>query len=247
MLADTRPLVLGEFGMDSIREGEAHQAEFLSWQIERAFRAGLAGVVAFSFTDDWHRGGQQIEDWAFGLTTRDRQPKPAYAAVQRQFRVAPRYPLPRIPRVSVVVASYNGGRTLRTCLESLRHLNYPDYEVILVDDGSTDDLAAAMEAYRGQVTVIRGDSIRTGVTAILPTQNVFFDRVIAGHFVLNGAGELTSSMVITEWGRIETPVYLTSTHAVGRVYDGAIDVAIAADPQVGAEDFVIPEIGRAHV
>jgi O-antigen biosynthesis protein len=42
-------------------------------------------------------------------------------------------------KVSVVVASYNGAKTLRTCLESLTRLNYPSYEVILVDDGSTDD------------------------------------------------------------------------------------------------------------
>jgi O-antigen biosynthesis protein len=41
-------------------------------------------------------------------------------------------------KVSVVVATYNGARTLRTCLESLGRLNYPDYEVIVVDDGSTD-------------------------------------------------------------------------------------------------------------
>ena len=38
----------------------------------------------------------------------------------------------------MVVASYNGDRTLSTCLDSLERLNYPDYEVILVDDGSTD-------------------------------------------------------------------------------------------------------------
>jgi GT2 family glycosyltransferase len=46
--------------------------------------------------------------------------------------------LPAAPRVSVVVASYNGAATLRACLLSLERLNYPDYEVILVDDGSTD-------------------------------------------------------------------------------------------------------------
>ena len=54
------------------------------------------------------------------------------------FRAAPYFPLPRSPRVSVVVASYNGERTLKACLDSLERLNYPDYEVILVDDGSTD-------------------------------------------------------------------------------------------------------------
>jgi GT2 family glycosyltransferase len=147
MLADTKPLVLGEFGMDSMREGQTPQSEFLSWQIEGAARGGLAGCVAFSFTDDWFRGGMQIEDWAFGLTTRLRQPKEAYYAVQRQFRVAPDFPLLRYPMVSVVVASYNGGRTLGTCLESLRHLNYPRYEVILVDDGSTDDTPAIAQAF----------------------------------------------------------------------------------------------------
>ena len=43
--------------------------------------------------------------------------------------------------MSVIVCSYNGGRTLGACLESLGKLNYPAYEVILIDDGSTDDTA----------------------------------------------------------------------------------------------------------
>lgn len=137
-LADSRPLVLGEFGMDSLREGEAHKCEFLAWQIEGAFRNGLAGAVVFSYTDDWFRGGMQIEDWAFGLTTRDRQPKESFRVVQKQFRTAPHFPLPRAAKVSVVVATYNGARTLNACLDSLQRLNYPDYEVIVIDDGSTD-------------------------------------------------------------------------------------------------------------
>jgi O-antigen biosynthesis protein len=137
-IADSRPVILGEFGMDSIREGEEHKCEFLQWQIELAFRAGLAGTVVFSFTDDWYRGGMQIEDWGFGLTTRERQPKKSFFAVQQQYRAAPYFPLPRSAKVSVVVATYNGARTLRNCLDSLSRLNYPDYEVIVVDDGSRD-------------------------------------------------------------------------------------------------------------
>lgn len=139
MIADAKPLVLGEFGVDSLREGEERQAEILSWKLELAYRGGAAGAVVYSFTDDWFRGGRQIEDWAFGLTTRDRQPKAAFAVVQDRFRSAPYFPLPSYPKVSVVVASYNGARTLPACLEALQHLNYPDYEVILVDDGSSDD------------------------------------------------------------------------------------------------------------
>jgi O-antigen biosynthesis protein len=138
-LANDKPLVLGEFGMDSQREGEDRKCDFLREQIECAFRGGVAGTVVFSFTDDWFRGAQQVTDWSFGLVTRDRKPKFSFAAVQSSYNMAPHFPLPRPPKVSVVVASYNGGKTLRTCLESLLRLNYPDYEIILVDDGSTDD------------------------------------------------------------------------------------------------------------
>ncbi|MBN8247163.1 MAG: glycosyltransferase [Verrucomicrobia bacterium] len=147
MLADTRPLILGEFGMDSLRETEPQQAETLGWQVEAAFRGGCAGVVCFAYTDDWCKDGRAVDDWAFGLVTRDRVPKPAFEAVRRQFGLAPRFPLPSAPRVSVVIASYNGAATLRTCLQSLEHLHYPDYEVILVDDGSTDDTRQIAEAF----------------------------------------------------------------------------------------------------
>ena len=137
-LAGEKPLVLGEFGADSFRETEPLRCEMLRWQIEAAFRNGLAGTVLFSFTDDWFRGGQQITDWSFGITTSERTPKPSFAVVQSAYEVAPYFPLSRTPKVSVVVASYNGAATLHTCLESLARLNYPNYEVILVDDGSTD-------------------------------------------------------------------------------------------------------------
>jgi GT2 family glycosyltransferase len=138
MLAEAKPLLLGEFGMDSLREGEANKCACLEWQIEEAFRGGLAGAIVFGFTDDWWRGGQRVEDWAMGLTTRERQPKDSFRAVRKMFGAAPRFPLSRYPKVSVVVACYNGERTLRACLDSLSSLDYPDYEIILVDDGSSD-------------------------------------------------------------------------------------------------------------
>jgi D-aminopeptidase len=87
----------------------------------------------------------------------------------------------------------------------------------------------------GHVTVER-----TGVTAVVPSSL----PVPAGTAVLNGAGELTGSLEIREWGILETPVYLTSTHAVGRVYDGAVSVAMARDPRVGVDEVVIPVVGE---
>lgn len=93
----------------------------------------------------------------------------------------------------------------------------------------------------GHVTVRRDDPVaRTGVTALVPPSL----PLPAGVAVLNGAGELTGSLQLREWGRLETPVYLTSTHAVGRVYDGAVAAAVAADPHVGVDDVVIPVVGE---
>ena len=132
------PLVLSETGMDTIREGEQHQADLLAWQCRAAFELGLSGFIVFAFTDEWHTGGAEITDWAFGLTRRDRSPKLAFDAVAKVFSDKLPPPLTIAPRASVVVAAYNAASTLAECLSSLRELNYPDYETIVVDDGSTD-------------------------------------------------------------------------------------------------------------
>jgi D-aminopeptidase len=86
---------------------------------------------------------------------------------------------------------------------------------------------------------------RTGVTAIVPGAGAAVTPPLAaGTAVLNGAGELTGSLQIREWGVLETPVYLTSTMAVGRVYDGAVAAACAADAAIGLDRVVIPVVGE---
>ena len=132
------PLVLSETGMDTIREGEQHQADLLSWQCRAAFELGLSGFIVFAFTDEWHTGGAEITDWAFGLTRRDRSPKLAFDAVAKVFSDELPPPLTAVPKASVVVAAYNAASTLGECLSSILDLNYPDYETIVIDDGSTD-------------------------------------------------------------------------------------------------------------
>jgi O-antigen biosynthesis protein len=146
-LAGDRPLLMAEIGLDSRRHGEATQAGSLDWQIRSSFAAGCSGAFVFAWTDEWHRGGHDIEDWDFGLVRRDRSPKPALAAASQAFADAP---FPRDtpwPRVSVVVCSYNGGATIRDCLEGLRRLDYPDFEIIVVNDGSTDATGAIAAEY----------------------------------------------------------------------------------------------------
>ena len=138
-LIGDRPLVLGEFGLDTLRHGEGEQAGLLAGHLREAALMGLAGAYVFSWTDDWHTGGSRIEDWAFGITRADRTPKASYHAVQHVYKAPLPHLLGETPRVSVIVCSHNGGVTLDECLRSLRNLDYPDYEVIVVDDGSTDD------------------------------------------------------------------------------------------------------------
>jgi len=137
-LAVDKPLVLTEFGIDSMRNGAAEQARILDWQVRAAFASGVAGTFVFAWTDEWFTGGHPIEDWAFGLVDRQRQPKPAFYEVSGRYKGVLPPALPRYPRVSVVVCSYNAERTMEACLASLETLDYPDYEVIVVNDGSTD-------------------------------------------------------------------------------------------------------------
>src|SRR2546430_610902 len=137
-IAGDRPLLMSEIGRDSMRHGEAERVRGLAWQVRTIFASGCAGGFVFAWTDEWFRGAADVDNWAFGLTRRDRTPKPALETVSRAFAEAP---FPRDapwPRISVVVCTHNGARTLRECLSGLRALEYPNFEVIVVDDGSTD-------------------------------------------------------------------------------------------------------------
>lgn len=145
-IAGERPVLMAEIGLDSLRNGEQRQADFLREQLRSCFALGCAGLFVYSWTDEWYRGGAEVEDWRFGITDRERKPKPAASVVEESFADVPFGPGIDWPRVSVIVCTYNGARTIGECCRGLRELDYPDYEVIVVDDGSTDhsgDIAAA--------------------------------------------------------------------------------------------------------
>ena len=149
-LAGCRPLLLTEAGADAVREGEEGQAALTAMQLRAAFASGACGAVAFSWTDEWWRGGRPVDDWAFGLVDAERRPKPALGAVTRAFAAAP-FPAAdrtRWPMVSVLVCAYNAADTLADCLDALEALDYPAFEIILVNDGSTDDTSSIARRYR---------------------------------------------------------------------------------------------------
>jgi len=148
-VAGHKPMLLAEAGADSIREGLDGQARITAVHLRVAFEEGACGAVAFAWTDEWWRGGHDVHDWAFGLVDRARLPKPALEATRQAFADAP-FPAEaqrQWPRVSVVVCAYNAADTLDECLASLMAVRYPDYEVILVNDGSRDATGAIGRRY----------------------------------------------------------------------------------------------------
>lgn len=153
-LAGDKPLVMAEIGYDSMRNGEEKQAATLDWQIRSAFGSGCAGIYVFSWTDEWHRGGFDIDDWGFGLTDRNRNPKPSMAAITRAFSEIPFAPDLKWPSISVIVCTYNGKRTIRDCLGGLQKIDYPNFEVIVVNDGSRDGTEIVAKDYGFRVISI---------------------------------------------------------------------------------------------
>jgi len=159
-IAEDKPLILGEFGMDTQRNGEERQAEVLDWHLDVVVKGGAAGTIFFSWTDEWFTGGHEVTDWKFGLVTADRNPKQAFHALKSKLggggAIAETVKLARYPKVSVVVCSYNGGKTLGECLHALDRLRYPDFEIVLVDDGSKDNTQEIVKAWETRRTQAAG-------------------------------------------------------------------------------------------
>jgi GT2 family glycosyltransferase len=141
-IAGDRPLMISELGLDGHAHGHGEQARYLAMALRCCFEKGLCGAAVYAWTDEWSIFEEKIEGWSFGITDVARRPKPALEAV-RHIYSSSLYDMrgkdeTQWPRVSVVVCSYNGGKTLARCLRSLLRMNYPNYEVIVVDDGSKD-------------------------------------------------------------------------------------------------------------
>ncbi len=154
-LAGDRPLVLGEIGLNagSGPEGERQQAEAVDWLLETAIERAVAGTCLFSWTDEWWVGDAIVGGWHFGLTRKDRSPRPALEVARRwNTRTVADLDFPW-PSISVVICAYNAAATLEECLRASTQLVYPQLEILVVDDGSTDATAAIARRFPG-VTVL---------------------------------------------------------------------------------------------
>jgi D-aminopeptidase len=98
----------------------------------------------------------------------------------------------------------------------------------------------------GQTTLIKGDSVRTGVTAILPhTRNLFKEKVTGAIYVGNGFGKLVGYTQVQELGLIETPILLTNTLSVWDAANGIVDFMLAI-PENADVRSVNPVVGETN-
>ena len=101
-------------------------------------------------------------------------------------------------------------------------------EIGIFRTGMLNAITDVSDVQVGQETIVRGDSVRTGVTAILPhSGNLFQEKVPAAIFVGNGFGKLLGVTQVEELGQIETPILLTHTLSVWDVADGVVDYMLA--------------------
>ncbi|MET0840381.1 MAG: P1 family peptidase [Marmoricola sp.] len=117
--------------------------------------------------------------------------------------------------------------------------------------GPTNSVLDVAGVGLGHVTLVRDEAAppdgrgtaRTGVTTLVLAEDAYTRPLAAGGAVLNGAGECTGFLSAREWAAIETPVHLTSTMQLGRVYDAACTIALEQHPGI-VDDVVIPVVAE---
>jgi glycosyltransferase involved in cell wall biosynthesis len=67
-----------------------------------------------------------------------------------------------MPQVSVVIPAYNSARYVREAIQSVLSQTYSKFEVVVVDDGSTDDTESAVRSFGDRVTYVRQDNKGAG-------------------------------------------------------------------------------------
>lgn len=105
----------------------------------------------------------------------------------------------------------------------------------------------------GHTTLIEGSGrrkpgngpVRTGVTVIVPNDDIYSRKLISGGFILSGAGEVSGFTQLSEWGLIETPIALTNTLSVGRVSDSVVKWMAGKYPEIREQqEVIIPVVGE---
>lgn len=235
VLAGDRPLVVSELGLAAGIHGEALQAESLAWQLREVDEAGCAGATVFCWTDEWAVGGEDVDGWGFGVTDAARQPKPALDVVRKWAAATVRDLRAEWPRISVVVCAYNAAGSIEECLASLERSDYPDLEVVVCDDGSTDDtltLARRFPFIVMELPRIGLSAARNAGTAAASGEIAAFldaDAVCHPHWPYYLALSLEETVVATGGPNLPFPRAPLVERAVAAAPGGPVEVLLSDD------------------
>ena len=95
----------------------------------------------------------------------------------------------------------------------------------------------------GHVTLNEGASIRTGVTAVIPSDDIWTARLFGAAYTIHGNGEATGIARINQAGWIESPILLTNTLSVGAVHDGVVRYIVKRYPD---NNIVLPIVAECY-
>lgn len=113
----------------------------------------------------------------------------------------------------------------------------------IYDPGQHNAITDVAGVRVGHVTLYVGDDVRTGVTTIIPRDDIWLNRVFGAAHVINGNGEATGLAWVNESGLIESPIMLTNTLSVGAVHDGVVRYMIKRYPQ---SHIVLPIVAECY-
>ncbi|MCG8620691.1 MAG: P1 family peptidase, partial [Proteobacteria bacterium] len=95
----------------------------------------------------------------------------------------------------------------------------------------------------GHVTLNEGASIRTGVTAVIPSDDIWTARLFGAAHTIHGNGEATGIARINQAGWVESPILLTNTLSVGAVHDGVVRYIVKRYPD---NNIVLPIVAECY-
>jgi D-aminopeptidase len=95
----------------------------------------------------------------------------------------------------------------------------------------------------GHVTLKSGDNVRTGVTAVIPRDDIWTNKLFGAGYAINGNGEATGLAWANEAGWIESPIMLTNTLSVGAVHDGVVRYMIKRYPK---DHIILPIVAECY-
>ena len=188
-IAGDRPLFLTEFGYSTYPRTPSENAEQLedeqvnafNWSLTIAHREGTAGFTAYAWSDLWQNGGVEVTDWSFGLTRRDQSAKPALAAIQSlETPLCSRTSVAN--KFSIALCIRNGGHHLRKNLPHFEAVEDPNFELIIIDDGSTDDTREIALAFQSKSSLTVQVHSQEG--AGLSAARNHATRVASGEFIV---------------------------------------------------------------